>query len=413
MKGSCIIGQSGGPTAVINASLYGAVKAAMESGQITRVLGARHGIKGVLNDDLIDLNKEDAEQIELLPFTPSSALGSCRYKLKDPDSNSAEFEKLLEIFKKYDVRYFFYIGGNDSMDTCEKVSRYMDKAGYECRVVGIPKTIDNDLAGTDHCPGYGSAAKFIAVSMMEIYKDCRVYDKRTITIVEIMGRNAGWLTASAALASKFGDGPDLIYLPETDFDLSAFLDRAVAEYEKQGGLLVAISEGIHNAKGQLIVEESLETGDGFVDAFGHVQLGGVASLLASKLQKRTDAKVRAIELSLLQRCAAHNASLTDITEAQNAGAAAVKAALDGFTGKMIGLERCINAEGGYASRTIMLDLSSCANTERTVPLEWITDGGITDEFIDYVLPLIQGSPERPIENGLPKFTKFRNIKAQI
>jgi 6-phosphofructokinase 1 len=411
MKGSCIIGQSGGPTAVINASLYGAIKAAQSNGDITRVLGARHGIKGVLSGNLTDLGKEAPEQIELLPYTPSCALGSCRYKLKDPDTNPAEFEKLLDVFRRYDVRYFFYIGGNDSMDTCEKVSRYLTKIGYDCRVIGIPKTVDNDLAGTDHCPGYGSAAKFIATAMMEIYKDCRVYDKRTITIVEIMGRNTGWLTAAAALASKFGDGPDLIYLPETNFDLNSFIDRAIEEYEKQGGLLVAVSEGIHNAKGQLIVEESLETGDGFVDAFGHVQLGGVASLLAARLQKRVDAKVRAIELSLLQRCAAHNASLTDITEAQNIGATAVKVALEGFTGKMIGLERRTGDYGGYDSRAIILDLISCANTERSMPLDWITDGGVTNAFIDYALPLIQGEPPRPLENGLPKFAKFANINA--
>ncbi|MDR0818117.1 MAG: 6-phosphofructokinase [Oscillospiraceae bacterium] len=409
MTGTCIIGQSGGPTAVINASLYGAVKAALDSPKITRVLGAHHGIAGVLSDDLYDLGKEDVAELELLPFTPSSALGSCRYKLKDPDSDPKEFEKLLAIFKKYDVRYFFYIGGNDSMDTCEKVSRYFSKVSYDCRVMGIPKTIDNDLNGTDHCPGYGSAAKFIATSMLEVYKDCRVYDKRTITVVEIMGRNAGWLTAASALASKFGEGPDLIYLPETPFEMNAFLERAADEYEAQGGLLVAVSEGIRGKSGKLAIEAEAESGDGFVDSFGHVQLGGVASLLAAKLQKCTDAKVRAIELSLLQRCAAHCASKTDIDEALLAGSVAVNAAVNGETGKMVAFE--CTREGGYTSKTKLIPLTLSANAEKPVPAEWITDGGITDGFIDYALPLIQGEPDRPLVNSLPRFTNLKRVKA--
>jgi 6-phosphofructokinase 1 len=296
------------------------------------------------------------------------------------------------------------------MDTCEKVGRYMLKVGYDCRVMGIPKTIDNDLNGTDHCPGYGSAAKFIATSMLEVYKDCRVYDKRTITVVEVMGRNAGWLTAAAALASKFGEGPDLIYLPETPFDMSAFLDRASAEYERQGGLLVAASEGIRDRNRKLIIESEAESGGGFVDSFGHVQLGGVASLLASKLQGRTDAKVRAIELSLLQRCASHCASKTDIDEALLAGTTAVNSALDGISGKMVAFERG-SVNGGYSCSVKLIDLKSAANTEKTVPLEWITDGGISDEFIDYALPLIQGEPERPLGHSLPRFTMLKRIKA--
>ena len=225
LKGACIIGQSGGPTSVINASAYGAIKTALENENITRVLGALNGIKGVLDDNLIDMGKEDPEELKLMKHTPSSALGSCRYKLKDPDVDDTDYKRILEIFKKYDVRYFFYNGGNDSMDTCNKISKFMLKNGYECRVMGIPKTIDNDLAGTDHCPGYASAAKYIATSLMEIYHDARVYDTGMITVVEIMGRNAGWLTASAALASYKSDGPDLIYLPEVPFDLDAFMKK--------------------------------------------------------------------------------------------------------------------------------------------------------------------------------------------
>jgi len=412
MTGACIIGQSGGPTAVINASLYGAIKAAFESDKITRVLGAHHGIAGILADDLFDINAESEEDVELLPFTPSAALGSCRHKLKDPNVDDREYKQLLEIFRKYDVRYFFYIGGNDSMDTCEKISRFMASNDYACRVMGIPKTIDNDLNGTDHCPGYGSAAKFIATSMLEVYKDCRVYDKRTITVVEIMGRNAGWLTAAAALASKFGQGPDLIYLPETPFDMYEFLGKAKDIYDAQGGVLVAVSEGIRDKDGTLILEaEREQQGDGFVDSFGHVQLGGVASMLAAKLQRATGAKTRAIELSLLQRCAAHCASKTDIDEAISAGRTAVTAAVNGDTGKMAAFERVIGEDGAYACSMKLIPLTEAANTEKTVPLEWITDGGLTDDFIDYVLPLIQGEPERPMKNSLPLFTDFKRIKA--
>jgi 6-phosphofructokinase 1 len=393
--------------------LYGAVKAAFASSKITRVLGAHHGIAGILADDLFDIGAESAEDIELLPFTPSSALGSCRYKLTDPSSDNREYRTILDVFRKYDVRYFFYIGGNDSMDTCEKISRYMASNGYDCRVMGIPKTIDNDLNGTDHCPGYGSAAKFIATSMLEVYKDCRVYDKRTITVVEIMGRNAGWLTAAAALASKFGQGPDLIYLPESPFDMYEFLAKAKGIYEAQGGVLVAVSEGIRDRDGTLILEsEQEQQGEGFVDSFGHVQLGGVASMLAAKLQRATGAKTRAIELSLLQRCAAHCASKTDIDEAIAAGSAAVNAALNGESGKMAALER-VTENGEYNCKTKLIPLADAANAEKTVPLEWITDGGLTDDFIAYALPLIQGEPERPLMNSLPRFTNFKRVKAQV
>ena len=226
LRGACIIGQSGGPTAVINASAYGVIRTALDSDCITRVYGAAHGIKGVLDDKLYDMNREDAYELSLLLHTPSSELGSCRYKMKDPDEDDTDYKRILEIFQKYNVRYFFYNGGNDSMDTCDKISRYMAKSGWECRVMGVPKTIDNDLYGTDHCPGFASAAKYIATSCMEVSKDATVYDNGQITIVEIMGRHAGWLTASAKLASYFGSGPDLIYLPEVDFDMNAFLTDA-------------------------------------------------------------------------------------------------------------------------------------------------------------------------------------------
>ena len=283
LKGACIIGQSGGPTSVINASAYGVIRTALDSDCITNVYGAEHGIKGVLEDRLFDMSQEDPKELELLKYTPSSALGSCRYKMKDPDEDDTDYKRILEVFKKHDVRYFFYNGGNDSMDTCNKISKYMQKVGYECRVMGVPKTIDNDLYGTDHCPGYASAAKYIATSLMEVYQDAHVYDTGMICIVEIMGRHAGWLTAAAALATKYGAGPDLIYLPETDFDMDTFLADVQRVYKETGSCMVAVSEGIHYADGSFVSEAKTSATDGF----GHAQLGGLAALLASIVKEKT------------------------------------------------------------------------------------------------------------------------------
>ena len=406
MKGSCLIGQSGGPSAVINSSAYGAVAAALDAEPITRVLAAHHGVKGILEDDIFDLGAEDREELALLQNTPSSAFGSCRYKLADPDADDKDFRLILEIFKKYDVRYFFYIGGNDSMDTCEKVGRYMKKVGYDCRVMGIPKTIDNDLSGTDHCPGYGSASRYIATTCMEVSLDASVYDTGAITVMEIMGRNAGWLTAASALASKKGAGPDLIYLPETDFDMDAFLERVKELYKKKNNVFVAVSEGIHDAEGTLISEYASKGTE--KDAFGHVQLGGLAAYLADKTKKATGAKVRGIELSLLQRCAAHCASRTDIDEARRAGEFAVKQALEGKTGCMVAFKR---GDGEYSCETVLIPLSEAANFEKKIPLEWITDGGVTQEFIDYAEPLIQGEPGRKLDSSLPRFAELKFVRA--
>ena len=275
------------------------------------MLGAEHGIKGVLNDRLFDMGQEDPAELELLKYTPSSALGSCRYKMADPDVDDTDYKRILEIFKKYDVRYFFYNGGNDSMDTCNKISKYMQKVGYECRVMGVPKTIDNDLFGTDHCPGFASAAKYIATSCMEVYQDARVYDTGMVCIMEIMGRHAGWLAGAAALATAYGAGPDLVYLPEVDFDMDKFLADVDRIYKEKGNCMVAVSEGIHYADGTFVSEAKTSATDGF----GHAQLGGLAAHLAAVVKEKTGAKVRGIELSLLQRCGAHLASETDIEEA--------------------------------------------------------------------------------------------------
>ena len=328
--GAAVIGQSGGPSSVINASAYGVIKTALEADCITAVYGANHGIVGILNDRLMDMSKEDPAELELLLHTPSSALGSCRYKIADPEKDDTDYKRILEIFKKYNIRYFFYNGGNDSMDTCNKVSRYMKSVGYECRVFGVPKTIDNDLFGTDHCPGFASAAKYIATSFMEVSRDSHVYDKGMITIIECMGRHAGWLTAAASLASLSGDGPDLIYLPEVDFDMDKFIADVSRIYKENGNCIVAVSEGVHYADGTFVSEAKTSGTDGF----GHAQLGGLAARLADVVKAATGAKVRGIELSLLQRCAAHCASATDIEESFNSGKTAVEAAIAGETGKI-------------------------------------------------------------------------------
>ena len=409
LRGACIIGQSGGPTSVINASALGVIETALKSNMITQVLGAEHGIKGVLNDRLFDMGLEDPQELALLKYTPSSALGSCRYKMADPEADDTDYKRILEEFKKHDVRYFFYNGGNDSMDTCNKISKYMQSVGYECRVMGIPKTIDNDLWGTDHCPGFASAAKYIATSLMEIYHDVRVYDTGMIAVVEIMGRHAGWLTGAAALASAYGAGPDLIYLPEVDFDMAQFIDDVKRVYEQRGNCIVAVSEGIHYKDGRFVSEAKVAANDGF----GHAQLGGLAALLAEVLKNETGAKVRGIELNLLQRCGAHLASKTDIEESYMAGRVAVESAVHGISDKMIGFVR--EAVGGqYRCQTKLIPLSDVANVEKKVPREWINaaGNGIERPFVNYVLPLIQGEPDLPRQDSLPRFCHLRKIPAK-
>ena len=411
LKGAAVIGQSGGPSSVINASAYGAIKTALDSDVITNVYGMCNGIRGLLDDNLIDMAKEDPDELALMKYTPSSALGSCRYKLKDPDEDDTDYKTILEMFKKYDIRYFFYNGGNDSMDTCNKISKFMLKNGYECRCMGIPKTIDNDLAGTDHCPGFASAAKYIATSVMEVYHDSRVYDTGMITIMECMGRHAGWLTASAALANVGGNGPDLIYVPEVDFDLDSFTAKVKEIYAKQKKCFVVVSEGIHDKEGTFIAEYANK--NMAKDSFGHAQLGGTAAFLANYIKEQTGAKVRGIELSLLQRCAAHCASQTDIDESYAAGKAAVDNAVAGVTDKMVGFE-CTRENGKYTCNIKLFPLTIVANTEKKLPLEWInkTGDGINQGFIDYALPLIQGETKLTKENGLPRFVHLKKVKAE-
>lgn len=410
LKGNLMFGQSGGPTSVINSSAAGVfIEALQHADCIEKVYGAHHGIVGILNEDFFDMGQEDPNELLLLKETPSSALGSCRYKLADYQQDPTDYQRILEVFKKYNIRYFFYNGGNDSMDTCNKVSKFMQENGYECRVIGVPKTIDNDLAQTDHCPGFASAARYIATTMMELHCDSGVYDKDQVTIVEIMGRHAGWLTAASSLASLYNAGPDLIYVPERAFDLEKFIADVDRVRKTQGKVLVAISEGIHNSDGVLIAEaygESKAT-----DSFGHKQLGGTSYLLANIVGERLGCKVRAIELSLMQRCAAHLASLTDVEESFASGREAVRAALEGTTDVMIGFGRKDCPE--YKMELIRVPLSVVANTEKKLPEHYINAeaNGITKDFADYALPLIQGVPTLHHQQSLPRFAQLKYVQA--
>ena len=408
LVGACMFAQSGGPTSVINASAAGVFIEALKQDKITEVYGAAHGIRGVLEEDFYDISKEEMEELLLLKNTPSSALGSVRYKLKDASVDDTDYKRLLEVFKKYDIRYFFYNGGNDSMDTCNKISKYMAKSGYDMNVIGVPKTIDNDLYGTDHCPGFASAAKYIATTIMEINLDAKVYDTPMVCVIEVMGRNAGWLTAAAQLANYKGLGADLIYLPEVVFDVDKFVKDVKDVMAKNNNKCIAVvSEGIKNKDGVLVCEALGEAGAR--DSFGHAQLGGVAATLSNIIKAETGSKVRAVELSLMQRCAAHSASKTDIEETFEAGKQAVRAAVNGETDKMV----CYARKPGdkYVCEYKLLPLELAANTEKTVPAEWIINNGtgISDEFVRYALPLIQGEPEMKKEDGLPRFARLKKV----
>ena len=380
MTGNVIVGQSGGPTAVINSSLAGVFKTAKDRGA-EKVYGMLHGVKGLLDRQYVELSDrlKSTLDIDLLKRTPSSFLGSCRYKLPEIKGNFETYEKIFEILDELDVKYFFYIGGNDSMDTIKKLSDFAIISGSDIKFMGVPKTIDNDLAVTDHTPGFGSAAKFIAATMKEIVRDGLVYDYPTITIVEIMGRNAGWLTAAAALA-KGEDcrGVDLIYLPEKVFDIDHFMSRVKEVAQEGRSMVIAISEGIKVADGRYVFELSDHVE--YIDAFGHKQLAGSAKFLANKIGGELGVKTRAIELSTLQRCAAHMTSRTDITEAFNVGGAAVKAAFEGESGKVVVLKRV--SEDPYMCITDTHDVHQIANIEKKVPLEWITDDDfVTEELV--------------------------------
>lgn len=404
MKGNVIVGQSGGPTAAINSSLAGVYRTAKDRGA-NKVYGMLHGIQGLMEEKYIDLSEHITNDLdaELLKRTPAAYLGSCRYKLPEIHENREVYEKIFEILDKLDIEAFIYIGGNDSMDTIKKLSDYAIVMGYPTRFIGCPKTIDNDLALTDHTPGYGSAAKYIGTSVKEIIRDsfCLEYSKGLVTIVEIMGRNAGWLTGAAALAKgEDCSGPDLIYLPELTFDLDNFMERIKDLLKKKTSVVVVVSEGIHLEDGRYVCE--LGANVDFVDAFGHKQLTGTAAYLAQYVANEIGCKTRAIELSTLQRSASHCASRVDILEASQVGGAAVKAADEGDNGKMVVLKRI--SDDPYQCSTEVKDVHKIANDEKLVPREWVNEDGtyVTDEFVAYVKPLIQGDVSPVMVDGIPR-----------
>ncbi|MDY6308487.1 MAG: 6-phosphofructokinase [Oribacterium sp.] len=401
MEGNVIVGQSGGPTAVINSSLAGVYKTAKDRGA-KKVYGMLHGIKGLIDGKYVDLDdkiRNDLE-IDLLKRTPSSFLGSCRYKLPEIREGLDLYEKIFKQLEALDIKYFFYIGGNDSMDTIKKLSDYAILTNSDIHFMGVPKTIDNDLAITDHTPGFGSAAKFIASTMKEIIRDGLVYDYPTISIVEIMGRNAGWLTAASALArGEDCEGVDLIYLPEKVFDIDHFMERMKELTSQNRSLVIALSEGIKVADGRYVFE--LADHVEMVDAFGHKTLSGSAKFLSDKIAAELGIRTRAIEFSTLQRCASHMASRVDITEAFNVGGSAVKAAFEGETGKVIVLKRI--SDDPYMCITECADVHKIANIEKKVPLEWITDDDyVTEDMIKYIHPLIQQELPAIMVDGLPR-----------
>ena len=402
LHGNAVVGQSGGPTAAINATLAGVIRGAKECDFINTLYGMRNGIEGFLAENLIDLTREfaDDKRIDILEQTPSAALGSCRKKMKSPDDDPDTYARLIEIFKKYDIRYFFYIGGNDSMDTVSKLSQYAASHEYEMKVVGVPKTVDNDLTATDHTPGFGSAAKFVATTMKELLCDISVYTLKAVTIVEVMGRDAGWLTASAALpVVSGGRAPDLVYLPERPFDPDRFIEKIKELQEDHPALLIAVSEGIRFKDGRYVGEG---LGGRKVDAFGHVALSGASKVLEDLVKEKVGCKVRSIELNLPQRAAAHIASLTDITESVSVGRAAVKYAGEGRTGIMVTIDRAESDE--YSVSFGAANIAEIANAVRGVPDEYIneTSDGITEAGIKYLAPLIIGEMDIEYECGMPK-----------
>ena len=396
-----IVGQSGGPTAVINGSLYGVVTEGLKSTeQIGKVYGMVHGIEGFLGGQYMDMDTDmTKDELTALKTTPGAFLGSCRYKLPE-DLSDPVYPELFKKFEELNIGYFFYCGGNDSMDTVSKLSRYAASVNSDIRVMGVPKTIDNDLVLTDHTPGFGSAAKFVASSVREINRDSEAYDKPNVMIIEIMGRHAGWLAASSVLARCEKDpNPLLIYLPEVPFSEEKFIKQLKAAIDEHKHVTVCVSEGLKDAEGNFISEDTVETA---VDQFGHKILNGCGSYLQSLVKKELGVKVRSVEFNVSQRCSSNCLSATDLEEAVMAGSFAVQQALKGETGYMIAFNR---KDGDYGMECALVDVNDVCNKEKTVPLEWITDDGsnLSQEFIDYAAPLVKGECQRPMKDGLPVF----------
>lgn len=397
------VAQSGGPTSAINASLLGVFKQALKTPEIDAVFGSINGIEGIINDNLVDLKLivKNNEDMELLKLTPSTALGSCRYKLPEVKSNAKVYDTILNCFEKHRIKAFFYIGGNDSMDTVAKLSAFFKAKNSDIKVIGIPKTIDNDLPETDHTPGFGSAAKYVAATVQEIIRDSSVYSADSVTIIEIMGRGAGWLTASTCVLRANGElAPHLIYLPEGEFSADKFIEDVKKAQAKYKAVIVAISEGVE------IPDTNGEYQSGAVDVFGHKYLSGIGKLLENLVREKIGCKVRSIELNVMQRCSSHISSKTDLDEAEIIGAEGVKAALKGVTGETMVFKRI--SDKPYVVTIESADSTLIANHEKLFPKRWITADGnnVSDEAVDYFLPLIQGEVHVPMKNGMPVHFKL-------
>ncbi|MEA2062616.1 MAG: 6-phosphofructokinase [Gemmatimonadota bacterium] len=406
IKGNALVAQSGGPTAVINSAVCGVIQQAQKSDEITGIFGAHNGILGVLREEVFDLGAEDPKTVEMLKTSPSAALGSCRHKLKSLEESRADYERVLEVFQAHNIRYFFYSGGNDSMDTAAKIKDLSASLGYEMLVMGVPKTIDNDLACTDHCPGYGSVAKYIATSTLEAGRDTEsLYTFDTCAVLETMGRNAGWIAAAAALAKRDeADAPHLVYVPEVSFSKEKFVEDVRRVHSKLGYCFIATSEGMRWDNGKYVAED---TGAMATDSFGHAQLGGVSQVLKGIIEKELGLKTRWMMQGIAQRNAMHFASRTDRDEAYLCGAEAVRQAVGGTSGFMVTLERISNDP--YKVTTGLARLEEVANGEKKLPREWMNEEGNfpTRKFIDYARPLIEGEVEVPVTGGVPQFMRSR------
>ncbi|MCF8000292.1 MAG: 6-phosphofructokinase [Halanaerobiales bacterium] len=402
MSKNCLVAQSGGPTPIINASLQGVIEAALENKEIKKVYGARFGISGLMKDMICDLTNEDKKDISLLKHTPGSILGSCRYKLGEMSEDVTDYEKIFDILEKYNIKYFYYIGGNDSMDTVAKLNNYAKYNNKNLVVMGIPKTVDNDLLVTDHSPGFGSAAKYIATSVMETTLDSRVYQRKNVHLIEVMGRHAGWLAAASALAGETGlETPDLIYFPEITFSTDKFVKDLKEKAKEKDNIIVVVSEGIKDSDGNYIsASESSKH-----DQFGHKQMGGAAKALVPYIKEYVYDRVKVIEFNVLQRAANHIASKTDADEAFECGKKAVEFSVHGnASGKAVVIKRTSNKP--YQSKIELADVDLIANKEKKVPRDWINEAGnhVKEEALEYLRPLIKGEMERKTEKGLPKYT---------
>ena len=407
MNFNCIVAQSGGPTAAINASLSGVISACLENNNINTLYGSINGIEGILNDNIVSLYDtfKNQSDLDILKNTPGMFLGSCRFKLSEED----QFKKIFNVFSTHNIKHFFYIGGNDSMDTVLKLSKYAKENNEDVKIIGIPKTVDNDLFGTDHTPGFGPAAKFIATTMLEIAHDTYIYNMKSVTIVEVMGRNAGWLTAATALArNEYNSSPDLIYLPEVPFSTFNFLNDVKRLLKEKNNIIIAVSEGIKDENGKYISASSSAE-----DQFGHTSLSGTANKLENLVKMAANCKVRSIELSVLQRSAMHNASLTDINESFDVGVFALEAASKGATGKMVTINRPSTSD--YNPTIGLVNIEDVANKEKLIPRHWINERGnnVTDEFIEYIRPLIVGEANIKYNNGLPLYMNINHLSKNV